>query len=256
MSCAASCVAMRRLQPRAPVRAEDDLVAPGLEREREGAARGTVANHGDRLVALLPAVAVRAVMRADAVALVEAGNVRAARRVTPPAMSTVRASAARPSASATVNPSGLVSMPVTRTSRSSMPYGAQLLRVRRGADREEAFRRASDIRAARARARCAALRASQSSTRRRQRPRTSAALRPAGPPPTMTTSYIYAAGARARPLDTADFDFDLPDELIAQEPPAVRGASRLLVLHRKTGDVEHAPSHGSPTTCSAAIFSS
>ena len=40
-------------------------------------------------------------------------------------------------------------------------------------------------------------------------------------------------------LDTADFDFDLPDELIAQEPPAERGASRLLVLHRKTGDIEH-----------------
>jgi len=40
-------------------------------------------------------------------------------------------------------------------------------------------------------------------------------------------------------LDTADFNFDLPDELIAQEPPAVRGASRLLVLHRNTGGIEH-----------------
>jgi S-adenosylmethionine:tRNA ribosyltransferase-isomerase len=40
-------------------------------------------------------------------------------------------------------------------------------------------------------------------------------------------------------LDTADFNFDLPDELIAQEPPAERGASRLLVLHTKTGDIEH-----------------
>jgi S-adenosylmethionine:tRNA ribosyltransferase-isomerase len=40
-------------------------------------------------------------------------------------------------------------------------------------------------------------------------------------------------------LDTADFNFDLPDELIAQEPPAERGASRLLVLHRESGTIEH-----------------
>jgi S-adenosylmethionine:tRNA ribosyltransferase-isomerase len=41
-------------------------------------------------------------------------------------------------------------------------------------------------------------------------------------------------------LDIADFDFHLPDELIAQEPPALRGASRLLVLHTATGTIEHA----------------
>ncbi len=40
-------------------------------------------------------------------------------------------------------------------------------------------------------------------------------------------------------MDTADFTFDLPDELIAQDPPAERGASRLLVLHRTTGDIVH-----------------
>jgi S-adenosylmethionine:tRNA ribosyltransferase-isomerase len=37
----------------------------------------------------------------------------------------------------------------------------------------------------------------------------------------------------------SEFDFNLPDELIAQEP-VPRGASRLMVLHRGTGDVEHA----------------
>src|SRR5690349_4360871 len=47
-------------------------------------------------------------------------------------------------------------------------------------------------------------------------------------------------GARARPLDTVDFDFYLPDELIAQEPPATRGASRLLVLRKQTGALQHA----------------
>ncbi len=40
-------------------------------------------------------------------------------------------------------------------------------------------------------------------------------------------------------MHVADFDFDLPDELIAQEPSAVRGGSRLLVLHAATGSVEH-----------------
>lgn len=37
----------------------------------------------------------------------------------------------------------------------------------------------------------------------------------------------------------SDFDFELPDELIAQEPPAVRGTSRLLRLDRATGQLSH-----------------
>ncbi len=36
-------------------------------------------------------------------------------------------------------------------------------------------------------------------------------------------------------LRVSDFDFDLPEELIAQEPPAQRGASRMLVMNRATG---------------------
>ena len=44
-------------------------------------------------------------------------------------------------------------------------------------------------------------------------------------------------------MDTADFDFHLPHELIAQEPPAERGASRLLVLDRNTGGMEHTAFH-------------
>ncbi len=35
-----------------------------------------------------------------------------------------------------------------------------------------------------------------------------------------------------------DFDFHLPPEQIAQQPPAVRGASRMLVLNRATGSLE------------------
>lgn len=40
-------------------------------------------------------------------------------------------------------------------------------------------------------------------------------------------------------MQVSDFDFELPDELIAQEPPAVRGGSRLLVLDRATGALAH-----------------
>ncbi len=41
-------------------------------------------------------------------------------------------------------------------------------------------------------------------------------------------------------MDVSDFDFELPSELIAQEPPAVRGTSRLLVLQCASGRIEHA----------------
>jgi len=38
---------------------------------------------------------------------------------------------------------------------------------------------------------------------------------------------------------TSDFDYSLPPELIAQEPPAERGSSRMMVLHRTNGRIEH-----------------
>jgi S-adenosylmethionine:tRNA ribosyltransferase-isomerase len=37
----------------------------------------------------------------------------------------------------------------------------------------------------------------------------------------------------------SEFDFDLPDHLIAQGPPAERGASRLLVVERASGRIVH-----------------
>jgi S-adenosylmethionine:tRNA ribosyltransferase-isomerase len=36
-------------------------------------------------------------------------------------------------------------------------------------------------------------------------------------------------------LRVSDFNFELPEELIAQSPPAIRGSSRMLVLDRATG---------------------
>jgi len=41
-------------------------------------------------------------------------------------------------------------------------------------------------------------------------------------------------------MDVTDFDFELPEELIAQDPPPERGGSRLLVLDRGTGIVRDA----------------
>lgn len=43
----------------------------------------------------------------------------------------------------------------------------------------------------------------------------------------------------AQPLTLADYDYDLPPELIAQEPARPRDSSRLLVLERSTGAVRH-----------------
>ena len=38
-------------------------------------------------------------------------------------------------------------------------------------------------------------------------------------------------------LRVTDFDFELPEELIAQQPPAERGQSRMLVMDRTTGEL-------------------
>jgi S-adenosylmethionine:tRNA ribosyltransferase-isomerase len=40
-------------------------------------------------------------------------------------------------------------------------------------------------------------------------------------------------------MRVAEFDFELPSELIAQHPARERDQSRLLVLHRGTGQIEH-----------------
>ena len=44
-------------------------------------------------------------------------------------------------------------------------------------------------------------------------------------------------------LSTHDFYYDLPEELIAQHPTEVRDASRLMVINRSTGDIEHRHFH-------------
>ncbi|HIT90055.1 MAG TPA: tRNA preQ1(34) S-adenosylmethionine ribosyltransferase-isomerase QueA [Candidatus Merdenecus merdavium] len=40
-------------------------------------------------------------------------------------------------------------------------------------------------------------------------------------------------------MKTSDFNFDLPEELIAQDPLEDRSSSRLLVLDKETGEIQH-----------------
>ena len=40
-------------------------------------------------------------------------------------------------------------------------------------------------------------------------------------------------------MNVKDYDYDLPEELIAQDPLEDRSSSRLMVLDRQTGEVEH-----------------
>ncbi len=40
-------------------------------------------------------------------------------------------------------------------------------------------------------------------------------------------------------MKTSDFNFELPQELIAQHPSGIRGQDKLMLLNRTTGEVEH-----------------
>ena len=40
-------------------------------------------------------------------------------------------------------------------------------------------------------------------------------------------------------MDVKDFDYYLPEELIAQDPLEDRSSSRMLVLDKNTGEIEH-----------------
>jgi hypothetical protein len=54
-------------------------------------------------------------------------------------------------------------------------------------------------------------------------------------------------------MQLADFDYHLPEELIAQEALADRAASRMLVVHRERGCWEDRTFRDLPDTCTRAI---
>ena len=53
-------------------------------------------------------------------------------------------------------------------------------------------------------------------------------------------SVMNEESSRSSDLRVSDFDFALPPELIAQQPPAERGTSRMLVMDRATGALRDA----------------
>ena len=56
---------------------------------------------------------------------------------------------------------------------------------------------------------------------------------------TVSGSEINEIKVRGRGMKTSDFYYDLPEELIAQTPVEPRDSSRMLVMDRKTGALEH-----------------
>ena len=40
-------------------------------------------------------------------------------------------------------------------------------------------------------------------------------------------------------MNVSEFDYDLPEELIAQEPLEIRDSCKLMVIHRNDGKLEH-----------------
>ena len=54
-------------------------------------------------------------------------------------------------------------------------------------------------------------------------------------------------------MDIREFDFDLPAELIAQEPAAERSAARLLQLDRVSGSITHSTVSALPNLRQEAV---
>lgn len=63
--------------------------------------------------------------------------------------------------------------------------------------------------------------------------------KPPGLSSNLNSVFKTAILLRLRAMRTADFNYELPPELIAQHPASKRDESRLLVLHRKENQVEH-----------------
>ena len=58
------------------IRAEDDVRRPGLQRQREAGTGTSTRDDSNRLVAMLPSVAVRTMVNSDAVTLLQARDIR------------------------------------------------------------------------------------------------------------------------------------------------------------------------------------
>ena len=59
--------------------------------------------------------------------------------------------------------------------------------------------------------------------------------------PLPRTSHKFCIKSKIKPVQVSDFNFHLPEELIAQKPPEDRAGARMLTLNRETG--AHADHH-------------
>ncbi len=55
----------------------------------------------------------------------------------------------------------------------------------------------------------------------------------------MDFSRNYFEDETTSKLKLVDFEYEVPEELVAQYPPKKRGASRMMVLERQTGTIDH-----------------
>ena len=46
-------------------------------------------------------------------------------------------------------------------------------------------------------------------------------------------------GTVERPPRLSEFEFEIPEKLIAQHPPKSRDQCKLMIVNSKTGDIEH-----------------
>ena len=46
-------------------------------------------------------------------------------------------------------------------------------------------------------------------------------------------------GTVERPPRLSEFEFEIPEKLIAQNPTKTRDACKLMIVDRKTGDLQH-----------------
>ena len=239
------------VQARRSIAAERDTLTPCPQRQRQAGAAGPVTDHRKGPFAVLPAIAVRAVMDRSPVTLIKAGHLR--QLVLNSGCQQDRMSADRLRV-LDRHVETVVEMRDTGHQRFSKFDAVWLQFVAADAQQLEG-RRAVAGQVAMQRFRCGISRtpgvADQNAPAASSQDKGRAQ---SGGPGADNYDVVHrarglqelgltgrqAVGLFQQQMDVEDFDFELPDELIAQEPPPQRGGSRLLVVDRSTDQLRDA----------------